>query len=786
MNTIGFNNFKAFGEKMQSFSKKPITLVYGANSVGKSALLHRELYLQYVLDTKELDVSKTTMFGDEVDFGGFDRFVHRRNPKNEICLHLSTDGFKNQYDDQEWKLFYSYTPEMQRSLLEKIDALSEDECKRKILNLPSSKSINIQDNYLDLKSVKGKQFESYSDIGTKIFDPESVWGVEIHSFALRMKSVGRKHDSKLTEDTLLGYVSLQVPVFNPYFIEEASLLLGKEIMLEDCKSYEFNKKLYKQLKETSLTIIVKNDKNKQRVHLAQKFLNKGIKPEWMCFTKTPLIPMLEEGYSKDHIESAISRILVDKNDELKKAPKHLRNEAYRKLAETIYGVLFSNGYHDELCDVIYCCVEETNGKQSAIRSAKGAFWNAMDYKARETLFNDKITTSYKEYLLSYTKKMFQDIEEKRYVALNIYIGKIDQDNEVGIARIEINRNHQQYLSANYLAGGEVECEFDQSYPDVQEICSELDASPDDGFLQEVSDILNHKTKRKVNSKFWINSFEDKEVFNYFTFDVLTIIDHLLLEFQKETLYIGPLRDYPSREDAFIVNDDTGKNNILLQLRNSAQLREIVNHWFASSNKLRLPYRVKMRKLIDIDDLYESEEHFLKISQAKDKKEIVQYLQENLEGLSEITFVDTRTNTPVHNRDMGLGVTQILPIIMATNTKKNAQIIIEQPELHLHPALQCELADEFIRSYKEYGNSFLIESHSEHLLLRIMKRMRHTAGDKQDRDKSLDLTPDDVCLLYVDSDGENTFINELELDEDGTLLDIWPKGFFEEDYNERFD
>ena len=53
------------------------------------------------------------------------------------------------------------------------------------------------------------------------------------------------------------------------------------------------------------------------------------------------------------------------------------------------------------------------------------------------------------------------------------------------------------------------------------------------------------------------------------------------------------------------------------------------------------------------------------------------------------------------------------------------------------------------------------------------------------DESLRLTPDDVALLYVDNDGENTYILELELDEDGTLLDPWPGGFFEEGFNERF-
>lgn len=96
----------------------------------------------------------------------------------------------------------------------------------------------------------------------------------------------------------------------------------------------------------------------------------------------------------------------------------------------------------------------------------------------------------------------------------------------------------------------------------------------------------------------------------------------------------------------------------------------------------------------------------------------------------------------------------------------------------------ELMDEFIRSKNENSNQFIIESHSEHLLLRVLKRLRQTHNETLD-DASLRLTPDDVCLLYVDNDGEQTFIQELRLSKTGKLLDHWPNGFFEEGYKERF-
>lgn len=151
----------------------------------------------------------------------------------------------------------------------------------------------------------------------------------------------------------------------------------------------------------------------------------------------------------------------------------------------------------------------------------------------------------------------------------------------------------------------------------------------------------------------------------------------------------------------------------------------------------------------------------------------------------IVFRDMQNNTLVYPQDMGLGISQILPIILASKVHKEHKIYIEQPELHLHPAMQCEIADDFIQSINERDNEFIIESHSEHMLLRIMRRMRETANGDLEPGSPLALTPDDVCLLYVDHNGEHTYVNELELDEDGTLLDPWPNGFFEEGYKERF-
>lgn len=84
MNKIGFKNFKAYGDTIQTFSNKPITLVYGANSIGKSSFLHAMLYAHHILKNKnDIDLYNVSN-GDELDFGGFANFIHKHETERKI------------------------------------------------------------------------------------------------------------------------------------------------------------------------------------------------------------------------------------------------------------------------------------------------------------------------------------------------------------------------------------------------------------------------------------------------------------------------------------------------------------------------------------------------------------------------------------------------------------------------------------------------------------------------------------------------------------------------------
>ena len=118
-------------------------------------------------------------------------------------------------------------------------------------------------------------------------------------------------------------------------------------------------------------------------------------------------------------------------------------------------------------------------------------------------------------------------------------------------------------------------------------------------------------------------------------------------------------------------------------------------------------------------------------------------------------------------------------------RRTKLLAIEQPEIHLHPALQAELGDVFLESaLGGDGNTCLIESHSEHLLLRIMRRMRETSTGKLP-DGVPEVRPEDVMVLFVEPDGSQSIVREMPLNERGELVKAWPGGFFEEGLREIF-
>ena len=123
-------------------------------------------------------------------------------------------------------------------------------------------------------------------------------------------------------------------------------------------------------------------------------------------------------------------------------------------------------------------------------------------------------------------------------------------------------------------------------------------------------------------------------------------------------------------------------------------------------------------------------------------------------------------------DVGFGVSQILPVlVLCFYVPEGSTVILEHPEIHLHPKAQAGLADVFIDAWKRRKVQIVVESHSEHLLRRLQRRIAEE-----------DLSQDDVGLYFCEEENGVSSLEALEVDLYGNITN-WPKDFFGDQFGE---
>jgi len=299
-------------------------------------------------------------------------------------------------------------------------------------------------------------------------------------------------------------------------------------------------------------------------------------------------------------------------------------------------------------------------------------------------------------------------------------------------------------------------------------------------------------------------------------------------FCKKFKYLGPLRSYPPRHIEFSkYNDPNWYSGGIFAwdiIRKNEAIRSKINDWLMNTDRMKTPYKLIVREMVNINDVKKAvdewveniDSNHVKVQEITDidvdvdrdgtmypYEHPVDYIPclDNIQGIGEeciellkkpsidrnydLIIFDQRTKTYVTHRDIGVGISQILPILAYCYSLQGNLIAIEQPEIHLHPAMQSELGDVIIESaLGDKSNQLIIESHSEHILLRIMKRIKQSFYEELPHGMPR-ISPSDVCILFVEPIGTSSVIHRIELDEEGRMITPWPGGFFEEGFRERF-
>lgn len=224
-----------------------------------------------------------------------------------------------------------------------------------------------------------------------------------------------------------------------------------------------------------------------------------------------------------------------------------------------------------------------------------------------------------------------------------------------------------------------------------------------------------------------------------------LLEDLSLSIRRELesiVYLGPLRRKPERDYVWNKSNPGGIGS---------DGHRAIDVLLASA----------LMKGEDHNRIIEGVSKWLERMKIADKLEVKQ-----LGRSTRYELVIHRDGVESNLRDVGIGVSQVLPVLtLAYFAPRNSTIILEEPEIHLHPLAQSVLAELFVQTSKERGVQFIVETHSEHLFRRMQ-----TLIAKQE------ITLDKAIMYFVEREGSIAQMRTLELDQFGRVQN-WPEGFF---------
>lgn len=302
-------------------------------------------------------------------------------------------------------------------------------------------------------------------------------------------------------------------------------------------------------------------------------------------------------------------------------------------------------------------------------------------------------------------------------------------------------------------GNNVDLAFGVEYDDGLDIMAEFisKAGNQDYWIKDYSVVSKGNTydlKQKNDQSSYVDSLGGKE---YKPASFKGLLNEEFLGVNKIACdgshhiasdYIGPFRAFPQRaycQHNICITSKIGVDGASAydNLNLSAKLQANVSTWYKKHFGCSL-------KLKDLD------------------KGVYSVLLSKDDGIHDVNIADE-----------GQGMSQVLPIVTRCymHDETDTIIVVEQPELHLHPASHEAVADLFMETAKTNNHRYIVETHSKNLLLEVRNLVA---------DKSIPFSKDDVIIYYVREVGGNAVLDEITIDENGNMSD-WPEEVFNESF-----
>ncbi len=258
-------------------------------------------------------------------------------------------------------------------------------------------------------------------------------------------------------------------------------------------------------------------------------------------------------------------------------------------------------------------------------------------------------------------------------------------------------------------------------------------------------------------------------------------------------YVGPIRQCPPRNYQPPRRRDEGRwaNGLGAwdAMTASPTLTKSVSEWLSGDDRFASGYRLESAPFREVpENAWEQATHAIDFgSEAPAHPDLLAARRR-----TRLALIEEDTERAFAPGELGEGISQVIPVIAAAFATENDAldgrrvatrlVAIEQPELHIHPRMQVALGDLFLANKDE--RQFIIETHSEHLVLRLLRRIRETTANTLPPE-GYAATVEDVAVLYVNRVDGQVRVKELRIAPDGDFLDEWPDGFFIERRKELF-